>query len=85
MGSLEGWKTRRINEAARESALRSAGAADERARIRRELLEEIDPRLAALRARGKGAIVDPLTIHDSACIGLLSKLRRALDRICPEE
>lgn len=57
--------------------------AAEHARIRKELLEWIDPKLAALKARNAGAGVDPLTIHDSACIGLLSDLRRTLDKICP--
>lgn len=66
-----------------EAPLADEAKAAERVRIRRELLDWLDPEMAALKARNAGASLDPLSIHDSSCIGLLSELRRVLDRICP--
>lgn len=73
MGTLEGWKTRRANEAARERIAIDAARRADRLRIRRELLEAA--RAAAWKENG---------LSNSAVL-LLADLEDALDRICPEE
>jgi len=76
---MEGWNTRRTNEAAerseRDAAMRIIGAQEECARIRRELREIIST--YSWNAAGSNELPEDPVIS-------VIDLRTALDRICLE-
>lgn len=83
MGTMEGWGTRKANEAAeragRDEAMKIIGAKEERARIRRELLDAITAwRRTAFQGAGEGE----RHIGANVAIGVTLAV---LDRIIPEE